>query len=82
LIASKLFDYDEYQNGNERLQAFTNDSGQLHHKKRISLIIKFLQKKYSHTKWIHTQLVAYTQMLCVMLERYGNFKVSSVSEPK
>jgi hypothetical protein len=29
LIASKLFDSDEYQNGNKHLQALTNGSGKL-----------------------------------------------------
>jgi hypothetical protein len=32
LMASKLFDSDEYLNANKHLQAFTNGSGQLHHK--------------------------------------------------
>jgi hypothetical protein len=63
LMASKLFDYDEYQNNVKRLQAFTNSSEYLNHKDRKSLTIKYLQNKHSQTKWIYTQLVAYTQML-------------------
>jgi hypothetical protein len=50
LMVSKLFDYDEYQNGNKRLQALTNGSEYLNHKNRKSLTIKFLQNKHSHTK--------------------------------
>jgi hypothetical protein len=32
LMASKLFDYDEYQNANKHLQAFTNGSEKLKRK--------------------------------------------------
>ena len=69
LMASKRFDYDEYQNGNERLQALTNSSEYLNHKNRTSLTVKCLQNKHSQTKWIYTQLVAYISILYVTLKR-------------
>jgi hypothetical protein len=46
LMASKLFDYDEYQNVNSRLRAFTNGSEYLNYKNRKSLAIKDLQNKH------------------------------------
>ncbi|MFT4757278.1 MAG: hypothetical protein ACI91R_001931 [Vicingaceae bacterium] len=56
LMASKLFEYDEYQNGNKRLQAFTNSSEYLKQQNSTSLTVEHLQSTVSQNGYIRNKL--------------------------
>jgi hypothetical protein len=80
LMGNKLFDYDEYQNGNKRSQALTNDSEQRHHKKCTVLTVKYLQRKYSQTKAGYGNvLFLYNIVNCKQDKNYGNIRKSIIN---